>query len=272
MKDNRDYRVTDANGRSVASQVVERDGKRVLLFDADVPATGMAVYGVKAAGNKKMAAAAAGRTIQSSRYQLTVDDFGDVVSLIDKKNNRQLVANGKSLRLVVFDDCRSERWPAWEILKRTLDKAPLPVHDGVQISVEPGTLRQTLVIKKKYGESDIIQRIHLYEGAQADRIDFENEVDWRSLNALLKAEFPLSVANAEATYDIGLGSVRRGNNRDNSFEVYAHEWTDLTDRKGDYGVTLLNDSRYGWDKPADNTLRLSLLYSPKPGRSYAYQE
>ena len=271
VKDNRDYRVTDANGRSVASQVVERDGKRVLLFDADVPATGMAVYGVKAAGNKKMAAAAAGRTIQSSRYQLTVDDFGDVVSLIDKKNNRQLVANGKSLRLVVFDDCRSERWPAWEILKRTLDKTPLPVHDAVEISILPGSLRQTLVIKKKYGESDIIQRIHLYEGAQADRIDFENEVDWRSLNALLKAEFPLSVANAEATYDIGLGSVRRGNNRDNSFEVYAHEWTDLTDRKGDYGVTLLNDSRYGWDKPTDNTLRLSLLYSPQPGRSYTYQ-
>lgn len=271
LKDNRDYRVTDANGRNVASQVVERDGKRVLLFDADVPATGMAVYGVKAAGNKKMAAATAGRTIQSSRYQLTIDDFGDVVSLIDKKNNRQLVANGKSLRLVVFDDCRSEAWPAWEILKRTLDKTPLPVHDAVEISIQPGSLRQTLVIKKKYGDSDIIQRIHLYEGAQADRIDFENEVDWRSLNALLKAEFPLSVANAEATYDIGLGSVRRGNNRDNSFEVYAHEWTDLTDRKGDYGVTLLNDSRYGWDKPADNTLRLSLLYSPQPGRSYTYQ-
>ncbi len=271
LKDNRDYRVTDANGRSVASQVIERDGKRVLLFDAAIPATGMAVYGVKAAGNKNMAAATTGRTIQSSRYQLTVDDFGDVVSLIDKKNNRQLVANGKSLRLVVFDDCRSEAWPAWEILKRTLDKAPLPVHDAVEISIQPGSLRQTLVIKKKYGESDIIQRIHLYEGAQADRIDFENEVDWRSLNALLKAEFPLSVANAEATYDIGLGSVRRGNNRDNSFEVYAHEWTDLTDRKGDYGVTLLNDSRYGWDKPTDNTLRLSLLYSPQPGRSYTYQ-
>ena len=271
LNDNRDYRVTDANGRRVASQVIERGGKRVLLFDADVPATGMAVYGIKAAGKKQLAVAQNGRTIESSRYQLTVDEFGDIVSLIDKKHNRQLVANGKSMRLVVFDDCRSERWPAWEILKRTLDKAPLPVHDGVQISVEPGTLRQTLVIKKKYGESDIIQRIHLYEGAQADRIDFENEVDWRSLNALLKAEFPLSVANAEATYDIGLGSVRRGNNRDNSFEVYAHEWTDLTDRKGDYGVTLLNDSRYGWDKPADNTLRLSLLYSPKPGRSYTYQ-
>lgn len=271
LADHSNYSVTDAGGRKVASQIVERDGQRVLMFDAEVPATGMAVYGIKAAGKKNLPAPIAGQTIESSRYKLTVDAYGDVVSLIDKNCNRDLVAPGKSLRLVVFDDCRSEAWPAWEIQKATLDKDPLPVHDSVEISIEPGTLCQTLVIKKKYGESDIVQRIHLYEGNQADRIDFENEVDWRSLNALLKAEFPLSVSNKEATYDIGLGSVRRGNNRDNSFEVYAHEWTDLTNRNGNYGVTLLNDSRYGWDKPNDNTLRLSLLYSPKPGRSYAYQ-
>ena len=36
-------------------------------------------------------------------------------------------------------------------------------------------------------------------------------------------------------------------------------------------MTLLNDSRYGWDKPNDHTLRLSLLYSPKPDRGYVYQ-
>ena len=271
LSDNRNYSVADADGRKVVSQIVERNGQRVLLFDAEVPATGMAVYGIKAAGKSKTTTSTSGRTIESSRYKLTVDDYGDVVSLIDKNCSRELVASGKSLRLVVFDDCRSEAWPAWEIQKATLDKAPLPVHDGVEISIDPGVLRQTLIIKKKYGESDIVQRIHLYEGAQADRIDFENEVDWRSLNALLKAEFPLSVSNKEATYDIGLGSVRRGNNRDNSFEVYSHEWTDLSNRNGNYGVTLLNDSRYGWDKPNDNTLRLSLLYSPKPGRSYTYQ-
>ncbi len=267
----RDYQVTGPDGRRVASQVVDRQGERVVLFDADVPATGFAVYAVKAIGRHKAAAPTTGRTLESSRYRLTVDEYGDVTSIVDKRSSRQLVAEGKSLRLVVFDDCRSEQWPAWEILKRTLDKAPKPVHDAVDISIEQGRLRQTMVIRKRYGESDIVQRIHLYEGSQADRIDFENEVDWCSLNALLKAEFPLSVSNEKATYDIGLGCVQRGNNRDNSFEVYAHEWTDLTDRSGDYGVTLLNDSRYGWDKPADNTLRLSLLYSPQPGRYYTYQ-
>ena len=187
LNDNKDYSVTDADGHRVPSQVIERNGKRVLLFDANVPSTGMAVYGIKASGKKNMPVATTGRTIESTRYKLTVDEYGDVVSLIDKQNNRQMVAEGKSLRLVVFDDCRSEQWPAWEIKKATLDKAPLPVHDGVEISIEPGSLRQTMVIRKKYGESDIIQRIHLYEGAQADRIDFENEVGEKSISHLPSA-------------------------------------------------------------------------------------
>lgn len=270
LADARRYQVSGPDGKKVASQTVMHNGKPYLLFEAKVGPTGFAVYSMKEAGKaaeQKLAA----RRIESARYALTVDDYGDIVSLIDKQVGKELVAAGKSIRLVVFDDCRSERWPAWEIQKATLDKAPLPIHEDVQITAEQGTLRHTLVIRKKYGKTDIVQRIHLYEGSLSERIDIENEVDWRSPNALLKAEFPLSVSNEEATYDIGLGSVRRGNNRDNLFEVYAHQWTDLTDRSGDYGVTLLNDSRYGWDKPADNTLRLSLLYSPKTGKSYAYQ-
>ena len=272
LSDSRDYQVTGPDGKRVASQVVRKEGRNWLLFDAKVPSTGFAVYSLKPTATvRPVSPEVSDGKIESSRYALTVDSHGDIVSLVDKKANRQLVAAGKSLRLVVFDDCRSENWPAWEIQKATLDKAPLPVHDGVEITVEKGPLRQTLVIRKRYGDSDILQRIHLYEGSLSERIDIENEVDWRSQNALLKAEFPFSVENAEATYDIGLGSVRRGNNKDNLFEVYAHQWTDLTDRKGDYGVTLLNDSRYGWDKPDDHTLRLSLLYSPQTGQRYAYQ-
>jgi alpha-mannosidase len=137
LSDNRNYSVADADGHKVVSQIVERNGQRMLLFDADVPATGMAVYGVNASGKSKTTTSTSGSTIESSRYKLTVDDYGDVVSLIDKNCSRELVASGKSLRFVVFDDCRSEAWPAWEIQKATLDKAPLPVHDGVEISIDP---------------------------------------------------------------------------------------------------------------------------------------
>ncbi len=266
-------RVLGPDGKEVPSQVVENNGEKALLFEASVPATGFAVFSIKEGGKPQTSKIKSQTSkIENSIYTLCVDANGDIESLYDKRAGRELVAEGKHIRLVIFDDCRSEAWPAWEIHKRTIDKDPLPIHDGTKVALtEDGPLRKTLCITKKYGDTDIRQYIHLYEGALADRIDFENVVDWRAENALLKAEFPLSVSNENASYDIGLGKVERGNNKPQAHEVYSHEWTDLTDRSGQYGVTILNDSRYGWDKPNDNTLRLSLLYAPKPNRGYVYQ-
>jgi alpha-mannosidase len=44
------------------------------------------------------------------------------------------------------------------------------------------------------------------------------------------------------------------------FEVAAQRWADLSEAR--YGVSLLNDCKYGYDI-RDNVLRLSLLRSPK---------
>ena len=44
------------------------------------------------------------------------------------------------------------------------------------------------------------------------------------------------------------------------FEVCAHRWADFSEP--DYGVALLNDSKYGYSV-YDNVMRLSLLRSPK---------
>lgn len=178
---------------------------------------------------------------------------------------------GKSIRLALFTQNKSYIWPAWEILKETIDREPVSITEDVKMTlVEDGELRKSLCIEKRYGESLFKQYIRLYEGNRADRIDFYNEVDWQLSNALLKAEFPLNIANTEATYDLGLGSVKRGNNTETAYEVYAQYWADLTDRSGNYGVSVLNDSKYGWDKPDDNTLRLTLLHTPETDKDYAY--
>ena len=63
--------------------------------------------------------------------------------------------------------------------------------------------------------------------------------------------------------------------RDNTltaYEVYAQYWADLTDNTGKYGVSIMNDSKYGWDKPDNNTLRLTLLHTPKTAEHYSYQD
>ena len=47
-----------------------------------------------------------------------------------------------------------DAWPAWEILKETIDREPVSITDGAKITlVENGALRKALCIEKKYGKS-----------------------------------------------------------------------------------------------------------------------
>ena len=132
-------------------------------------------------------------------------------------------------------------------------------------------MRATLKVERSYGPSKFVQYVSLTDGGDDDRIDVRNTVDWSSRDVLLKAEFPCAVANAKAAYDLGLGFIERGNNTETAYEVPAQKWVDLTDADGSYGVTILNDCKYGWDKPADNTLRLTLLHTPSTEKRYAHQ-
>ncbi len=264
----------DQNGKPVAAQLLGcSDGKATVLVEATVPANGYAVYDVRLSGSAKSAAPVAANTLENSVYKLTLDAKGDITSLYDKKAGKELVKPGKAVRLAIFTENESFEWPAWEILKETVDREPVSIAGNVKTSiVENGPLRTTLCVEKGHGDSKFRQYIRLYEGALADRIDFYNEVDWATTNALVKAEFPLTVSSSTACYDLGVGTVERGNNKINAYEVYAQRWADLTDRNGDYGVTVMNDCKYGWDKPDNNTLRLTLLHTPKTKRGYAYQD
>lgn len=137
----------------------------------------------------------------------------NIVSIFDKRYSREMVKNGGAIRLILFPENKSYEWPAWEILKETIDSTPTTIDGNVRISIdELGPVRASLRVEKTYGESSFVQIISLTDGAQDDRIDIRNEMDWREPHALLKAEFPLTGANTEATYDLGIGSVRRGNN------------------------------------------------------------
>ncbi len=263
--------VYDEKGKPVACQLVDNGNK--VLVKAAVPATGYVVYDVRKGGSKaKTYIDASVSGMENSVYKLAFDSNGDIASIVDKRNGRELVKEGESIGLALFTENISTSWPAWEILKKTMDAEPIAISENVNITVvENGPLRSTVCVEKTYGESTFRQYVILNEGAQSDRIDIRNEVDWQTKNALLKAAFPLSVANENAVYDLGVGAVERGNNTDILYEVHAQQWVDLAQEDGSYGVSILNDSKYGWDKPNDNTVRLTLLHTPKTGGGYSYQ-
>lgn len=268
------FTVYNQQGKKVASQLIGyENGRAHLLVAASLPASSYAVYDVRNGGSEKVISPAPASTLENSVYKITLNSSGDITSLTDKRSNKELVKEGKAIRLALFTENKSYPWPAWEILKETVDRDPISITNDTKMTlVENGAIRKTLCIEKRHGKSFFKQYIRLYEGSRADRVDFYNEVDWQSPNALLKAEFPLNIDNEKATYDLGIGSVERGNNVETAYEVYAQQWTDLTDKSNSYGVSILNDCKYGWDKPDNNTIRLTLLHTPETRGNYAYQD
>ena len=96
------------------------------------------------------------------------------------------------------------------------------------------------------------------------RIDFKTKVNWRERNVMLKASFPVKVNSLRATYEIPYGNIERPTHTNTSweqekFEVPAQRWVDLSE--SGFGVSILNDSRYGYDI-RDNLMRITLLRSP----------
>jgi alpha-mannosidase len=263
-------RVIDTeSGRDVPAQVLEREGRRArIVFVADMPSVAFKVLDVQRRNGPPPSSLRTGsRSLESSTLRVTVDENGDVSSVYDKSAGRELLLG--PIRLELRDN-PSPAWPAWEILWNTVRAAPREIVRGGEVRIlENGPARVTLEISRQAFGSSFVQRLRLVEGG--DRVEVENLVDWRSPNTLLKAAFPLAASNPRATYDLGLGTIQRGNNHADRYEVPAQQWADITDVSGEFGVAIANDSKHGWDKPDDHTLRLTLLHTPRPTDRYTYQ-
>ena len=96
--------------------------------------------------------------------------------------------------------------------------------------------------------------------ALSNRIDCVNEVDWHTPERMLKVSFPFFFTSSKDTYDISLGTIQRGVRSSSEYEVCGHQWADHS--VSTYGVSILNDCKYGWDKPDTKTLRLTLHHTP----------
>jgi len=268
-------RIFDKNNVEVPSQVIESTDNQVkFIFVASVKSVGYEVFDVRPATraytsdvNLKVST----NTIENSIYQVSLNANGDIGSIIDKSNgNKQLLT--APIRLAMFNNL-SDFWPSWEITYATVSSNPRAYVSGapeVKI-VEQGPVRVTLKITRKQEKSTFVQYIRLTNSDTKRRIDVKNEVDWKSDKTLLKAVFPFAVSNTNATYDLGIGVIQRPNNSSNRYEVPAQQWADITNTDNAYGVSILNDCKYGWDKPLNNTLRLTLIHTPEVTDRYKYQ-
>ncbi|MGA3325579.1 MAG: glycoside hydrolase family 38 C-terminal domain-containing protein [Terriglobia bacterium] len=258
-------RVFGPDGKEVPSQFEAGSQSGRVLFLAKVPSVGFAVYDVRPADAPAASELKASESsLENARYRVTVDANGDVSSIYDKSIKRELLAAPARLALQTehpFD------WPAWNMDWADQQKPPRAYVSGpatIRV-VESGPVRVAVEVTRETEDSKFVQTIRLAVGDAGNRVEFTNAIDWKTKEAALKATFPLTASNPSATYNWGLGTVERGNNDEKKFEVASHQWFDLTDKSGAYGVTVLSDCKTGSDKPDDNTLRLTLVYTPGIG-------
>lgn len=256
--------VFNAKGKEVPSQIVTGfDGRRRILFEADLPSVGAVVYSMRKAETKFKGTELIARQnyLENNNFKVTIDTNGDIASIFDKQLQKELLEKPIQLEFSPnFPDVK----PAWRIYWKDI-KQPARSVAANPISVkivEQGPILVAIEVVRENEGSKITQRIQLLAGEAGNRVEVANLIDWKSRGALLKAAFHLTANAPEATYNLDLGTIKRGNRNEKQYEVPHHAWIDLTDNSGDYGVSLLTGAKYGSDKVDDNTIRLTLIHGP----------
>jgi alpha-mannosidase len=253
-------RVTAPDGKDVPAQISE--GK--VIFVASVPSVGYAVYDVQRADGSSDSPSSLQVSkdgLENAYYRVRLNQDGDVASIFDKENGRELLS--APARLAISYD-NPAQWPAWNMDWEQEQAAPKAFVSGpahVRI-VEDGPARVAIEVTRETAGSRFVQTVSLSAGDGGKRVEFGNVIDWNTRESNLKATFPLTATNVMATYNWDIGTIERPTAQPKKFEVPSHQWIDLTDMSGKYGATVLTDSKNGSDKPKDNTLRLTLLRTP----------
>lgn len=258
-------RVYDANGTEVKSQVnATENGNTQIVFIANVAPMGYKVYDVQPSDvpcGVQSEIAVTEHSIENQKYVVTLNKNGDISSIIDKElDNTEILKEPVSLGLFKYNG--SSSWPAWELNFKEINKDADRVPQIVSVTVvEKGPARATLCVKQQDGKSQFTNYICLTD--EGNVVEIYSEIEWRSMRTLAKQKFSFTAVNDEAVYDLGLGAIKRGNMTDKLFEVPAQKWADITDKSGKFGVSVISECKYGWDKFDDNTLRLTVLHTPR---------
>jgi len=200
--------------------------------------------------------------LENSLLRVEFNAAGDLTRIYDRLNDHEVLPPGAIANQFQALEDRPINPDAWDMDIFFDDKLWLAEPADSVCVVESGPLRATLEVRRRILNSEYTQRISLAHNSP--RLDFDTTIQWRERHILLKVAFPVDVLSPVATYEIQWGNVQRPTHRNTSwdwarFETCAQKWVDLSE--GGYGVSLLNDCKYGHDI-LGNVIRLSLLRSP----------
>ena len=225
---------------------VQKTEKGAIAYVKNVPSKGYKALEATEAANVENPFAITAEGIITPHYIIKIDDKGQFTSIFDKEAGREVLQEGKiGNELRVYED-KPRNFDNWNVDAYYTEKSYPVVENAVCEWSEKGPVRATLKVTKNLLDNPFVQLIHFY--ADSRRIDFETEVDWKLSQHLCKVHFPVDIHTDEATFDIQFGNLTRKIHQNTSwdearFESCAQKWMDLSE--GGYGVSLMNDCKYG---------------------------
>ncbi|MCU1395267.1 MAG: hypothetical protein JWM34_3695 [Ilumatobacteraceae bacterium] len=258
-----DESLAPADAIEVEAAVVQQlhDGSFALWADIDAMSIGSFTWASLEAAPAEPVIVTSddGVYISNGIIHLAIDADGLITSLFDQRVDREIVLDGQRLNLLELSADHPVEYDAWDLDEYFANHtAELTDVDSIEV-LDDGPLVATVRITRSFGASSITQDIVVRAGSA--RVDFVTDVAWHEDEQVLKVAMPLDVHADTATCEIQFGHVSRPTHASTNwdaakFEVCAHRWVDISEP--DYGVALLNDSKYGHDVHR-GALRLTLL-------------
>jgi alpha-mannosidase len=249
-------------GEEIFSQLIE--GNQWLFLAENIPSVGYKVFyawKIKRE-DKEINFIPKDFILENELVKIEIDQTtGEISNFYDKTNQKQ-VLKAKGNELQFFTD-QGQYWDGWNIDPNYESKKLAPSQLISIQWLEKGDLRQTIRIVKNFGQSQFTQDYILYFNSPLLTID--TKVNWHEDHILVKTAFPLTIESDKVSYEMPCGTIDRKTISENKldqakWEVSALHWASLSN--GDYGVTLFNNCKYGYDSKPDQ-LRLTLLRSPR---------
>ncbi len=259
----KNLQVFDRKGNKVRSQLIADD--RLLFLAENIPSIGYCLYWIKESETNAAIVDLNNYPyiLENNYLKVTVNSkTGDLDSIYEKIVGKEIIKPGGN-KLQAFKD-KGQYWDAWNI-DPDYEQYPLPEAKLTAIQwLERGEIQQRIRVIKTIGDSEFQQEYILQTNSPILKI--YNTVNWQETHVLVKATFPLNIASDSVTYEIPCSAIERPTKPQTpeekaKWEVSALKWVDLTDKEQNYGVSILNDGKYGYDSQRDR-LRITLLRSP----------
>ncbi len=267
------FEVVDASGFSSPVQIVGERSPigwkrlRIVFIAADVPPLGYKVMWLKPSEKIEKKRSIYRNIAETDTFRVVGDPAsGYISSIFDKRLNREIIQPGKKgSRWLIFEEGYyiqdyNNDMRAWNLgLTGKVEEAE---KEEVPKLLEEGPVRVTLALKHRFKDSTFEQNVHVYNGFP--RVDVSVKIRWEEIEELARLEFPFNLKDAKLIAEVPFGAIQRPTD---GTEFPAHRWVDLS---GDWGISLLNNARYG-HSAENNHVRMSIIRcstQPDPRSDY----